>query len=129
MGIWGDLAREGIGIGGKLLMGAADGVTGGLASKLLGSATRYTRKHAGIIGKVASGIGHKLLGDKTRKTLSNIADSAIKFIPEGDVKSALTRINNSAQGRPGNYKVKKSIPSKLKNDLTEDGGIRTKTHI
>ncbi len=95
---WQTIIKGGVGLGGKLLMGAADSFTGGLASKLLDASAGGLTKHAGVIGQVARGLGESYLSDKTRGRLANIADKALKYVPEGKVKTALTSINNSAKG-------------------------------
>lgn len=63
---WQTIIKGGVGLGGKLLMGAADGFTGGLASKLLDASAGGLTKHAGVIGQVARGLGESYLSDKTR---------------------------------------------------------------
>ena len=96
--IWREMIKGGIGLGGKVLMGAADSVSGGLASKLLDVSTSGLTKHSGLIGKVAKGLGESFLSDSTRNKIANIADTALKYVPEGNVKTALSSINKSAKG-------------------------------
>ena len=101
--------KRGIGIAGKNLMNFANGATGGLAGKVVDNVIDGVNKHAGVIGKVAQGIGRPLLSDKARTTISNLADSAIKYIPKGNVRTALEKINNAAQGRTNNKATSESI--------------------
>ena len=95
---WQTIIKGGVGLGGKLLMGAADSFTGGLASKILDASAGGLTKHAGVIGSVARGLGESYLSDKTRNRLANLADTALKYVPEGNVKTALSSINKSAKG-------------------------------
>lgn len=99
MGIMRNLAKEGIGLGGKLLLDAADRKTGGLTSKLVNSLTSSLNNHSGLIGKVANLIGHKIFAEETRNKMGNFVDKALEFVPDGKIKDALNNINNSAQGR------------------------------
>ena len=105
--------KTGIGLASKHLMNFANSATGGLAGKIINTAVDGVNKHAGIIGKVAQGIGRKLLSDKTREKISNLADTAIKYIPKGNVRTALEKVNNAAQGRNENYNVKTKINKQL----------------
>ena len=113
--------KTGIGLAGKHLMNFANSATGGLAGKVVNSAIDGINKHAGVIGKVAQGIGRKLLSDKTRDRISNIADTAIKYIPKGNVRTALEKVNNAAQGRQSlsssdrnqSYNIKTKINKQL----------------
>ena len=112
MGLFKKLFKTAVGTAGKHLMGMADSVTGGLASKLTNTVVQGANKHAGVIGKVMGGIGRAVLSDNTREKLSNYADSALKYIPGGAVKTALKKINNAAQGRDENYGINKSKHNK-----------------
>ena len=103
-------ARE---AGAKSLMGAADAATGGLASKLTKSMIEGANKHAGVIGKVASDIGKSMFSDNFRKNLASVADKALEYIPAGNVKNALSKINDEAQGRKGTYAQSNSSPAPL----------------
>ena len=94
-------------------MNFANSATGGLAGKVVNTAIDGVNKHAGIIGKVAQGIGRKLLSDKTSEKISNFADTAIKYIPKGNVRTALEKVNNAAQGRNVNYSVKTKYNKQL----------------
>lgn len=69
---------------------------GGIATKYLGG---IIHRNADTIGKAAGGIGRKYLSSTTRNNLSNIADTAIKYMPNGTIKDTLRTINNNAQGR------------------------------
>ncbi len=99
MGLFKKLFKGAVGTAGKYLMGVADSATGGLASKLTNTVVQGANKHAGVIGKVMGGIGRAVLNDNAREKLSKFADSALKYIPGGAVKTALKKINNAAQGR------------------------------
>ena len=110
--------KTGVGLATKHLMNFANNNTGGLAGKLVDSAINGVNKHAGLIGKVAQGIGRKVLSDETREKLSNFADSAIKYIPKGSVRTALEKVNNAAQGRPNNKSLGESnIKTKINKQL------------
>lgn len=113
MGIFKRLIKTGIGLAGKHLMATADAATGGLASKVANTAIEGVNKHAGMIGKVAQGLGQKFLSDKTREKISNFADKAIKYIPKGNVRTALQKVNNVAQGRNEDYKIKTQMNKQL----------------
>ena len=118
--------KTGIGLASKHLMNFANSATGGLAGKIINTAVDGVNKHAGIIGKVAQGIGRKLLSDKTREKISNLADTAIKYIPKGNVRTALEKVNNAAQGRNENYNVKTKINKQLNSTEWAQGAPRTK---
>ena len=113
MGIMKHLVSSAIDAGAKSLMGAADAATGGLASKLSNTLISGADSHAGLIGKVASGVGKALFSDKARNAMSNIANKAIDYLPSGNVKTALSKINNAAQGKSGTYAPSNSNPSPL----------------
>ena len=40
-----------------------------------------------------------MFSDETRKKMSNFADKALKYIPDGKIKDTLSKINDAAQGR------------------------------
>ena len=113
MGFFKKLIKGAVGAAGKHLMGMANAATGGIAGKLVDTVVQGANKHAGIIGKVARGIGRAVLSDETRNKLSNFADSALKYIPGGAVKTALKKINNAAQGRDENYGFKEKHNKQL----------------
>ena len=98
--------RNGIGLAGKAAMGYLNSASGGLAGQVLDRATNFVDKHSGVIGKVAKSVGKNFLDDETRNKMSNYADRALKYIPEGKIRTALSKINNVAQGRDANYKPK-----------------------
>ena len=100
MGIFNNMIRSGIGIAGKSLIGAANGMSGGLAGKLLNSTLDYAKTHSGIIGKVAGDFGRRVLSDSVRNRLANAATKAIEYIPSGKVKETLKRINDATQNKP-----------------------------
>lgn len=91
--------RDGIGIAGKTLMNAADVYSGGLASKLTDKGLNAIQKNSGIIGKVAGSIGRSVLSDSIRNKMSNAANQAIKYLPNGKVKDTLKSLNDSAQNK------------------------------
>ena len=110
--------KTGVGLATKHLMNFVNNHTGGLAGKLVNTAIDGVNKHAGLIGKVAQGIGRNLLIDDARKKLSNFADSAIKYIPKGSVRTALEKVNIAAQGRPNNKSIGESnIKTKINKQL------------
>lgn len=108
MGFWRNLASDGIGILGKSLMGAANAATGGLAGTAVDSVVSGAHKHSGLIGKIAKGIGEKYLSEGARKSFASMADKAINFMPAGKMKDALSKINDSAQGRTSSTTAKLS---------------------
>ena len=99
MGFLRKLIKQGIGIAGKQLMNQANAWTGGLAGKAINSMVSGANNNAGLIGSVANKLGNKFLNLGARKMLSSTADQAIKYIPKGSVRDALTKINDAAQGR------------------------------
>ena len=99
MGFMKKFIKTDIGLVGKHLMNFADSATGGIASRLVNSAVDGVNKNAGIIGKVVRGVGKKLFNDKTRDTISNIADTSLKYLPKGNIRTALEKVTNAAQGR------------------------------
>ena len=119
--------KTGIGLAGKHLMNFANSATGGLAGKIVNTAIDGVNKHAGVIGKVAQGIGQKLFSDKTREKISNFADKAIKFIPKGNVRTALEKVNNAAQGRNENYNIKTKINKQLNSTEWAQSTPKTKS--
>ena len=108
-------------------MNFANSATGGLAGKIVNTAIDGVNKHAGVIGKVAQGIGQKLFSDKTREKISNFADKAIKFIPKGNVRTALEKVNNAAQGRNENYNIKTKINKQLNSTEWAQSTPKTKS--
>ncbi|KAK8897445.1 hypothetical protein M9Y10_015394 [Tritrichomonas musculus] len=124
--IWRELIKGGIGLVGKVLMGAADNFTGGLASKLLETTIGGLTKHSGLIGKVAKGLGENFLSDNARCKKANIAESALKYVPEGNVKTALSSINKSVKGETVvEPKVSQADTSK---PIADTGGGSTNHH-
>lgn len=126
MGLFRKFFRDTVGVGSKLLMNAANAASGGLVGKVADAATHTLSNNSGLIGKTMSGLGKAFLSDKTRGKLSGIADAAIKYIPKGNVRDALTKINNHAQGRDENYKVKSkaitttaTTPQKQNNQIAQ----------
>ena len=118
MGIMKHIMQGALDVGAKSLMGAADAATGGLATKLTNTMIHGVHNNAGVIGKVASGIGKSILNDKFRGKLAGIADKALDYILAGTVKTALTEINDEAQGRKGTYAPSNSSPSPLMKPTT-----------
>ena len=100
MGLFNNMIRSGIGLAGKTLMRAADGVSGGIASRLLNRTLDYAKANSGVIGKVAGDAGRRYLSDSVRNKLSNAATKAIEYIPSGKVKDTLKRINEATQNKP-----------------------------
>ena len=94
------MIRSGIGLAGKTLMRAADGMSGGIASRLLNRTLDYAKSHSGVIGKVAGDVGRKVLSESVRNKLSNAATNAIEYLPSGKVKDTLKRINEATQNKP-----------------------------
>ena len=86
------------GLAGKALSGLANYYSGGLAGKV----GNLIKSHSGLIGKVAGDIGRSVVPSKVRNAISSITDSALKLVPEGEVKSTLSKINDAAQGRDKN---------------------------
>ena len=105
MGI-GKYIRSGVGLLGKTAMNYANGLTGGIAGQVLDKATDLVSNNAGLIGKVARNVGKSFLDENTRNAISSFTDKAMKYIPEGKIKTALSKVNNVAQGRDANYSPK-----------------------
>ena len=103
---FGKYIRSGVGLLGKTAMNYANGLTGGLAGQVLDKATDLVDKHSGLIGKVAKTVGNSFLNENTRNKISSFTDKAMKYIPEGKIKTALSKVNNIAQGRDANYTPK-----------------------
>ena len=103
---FGKYIRSGVGLLGKTAMNYANGLTGGLAGQVLDKATDLVDKHSGLIGKVAKTVGNSFLNENTRNKISSFTDKAMKYIPEGKIKTALSKVNNVAQGRDANYTPK-----------------------
>ena len=91
--------KKGVGLVGKHLMDTANSFTGGLAGKILDKGVSIANKHSGLIGKTLNAIGKDVFSDETRKKMSNFADKALKYIPDGKIKDTLSKINDAAQGR------------------------------
>lgn len=91
--------RKGIGLAGKHAMNFLNGATGGLAGTIVDKVTDVMNNNGGIIGKVAGKLGRKFLSQKTRDRLSKFADKALDYLPDSKIKSALTKINDAAQGK------------------------------
>ena len=100
MGLFNNMIRRGVGLAGKTLMRAADGMSGGIASRLLNRTLDYAKSHSCVIGKVAGDVGRRYLSDTVRSKLSNAATKAIDYIPSGKVKDTLKRINQATQNKP-----------------------------
>ena len=103
---FGKYIRSGVGLLGKTAMNYANGLTGGLAGQVLDKATDLVSNNAGLIGKVAKTVGNSFLNENTRNKISSFTDKAMKYIPEGKIKTALSKVNNVAQGRDANYTPK-----------------------
>ena len=103
---FGKYIRSGVGLLGKTALNYANGMTGGIAGHVLNKATDLVDTHSGLIGKVAKTVGNSFLNENTRKAMSSYADKALKYIPEGKIKTALSKVNNIAQGRDINYTPK-----------------------
>lgn len=127
MGLFRKWARRSIGLGGQLLMGAANAATGGLAGKLADNATGIMKNQSGLIGKTMGSLGKAFLSDNMRNKISNVADAAIKYIPKGNVREALTKINNHAQGRDENYKMPK--PAKTTESSSSNNAPAPVNHV
>ena len=95
--------------------------TGGLASRLLDATRSGLTKHSGLIGKVA-----KSLGENARGKIVNISDKVLKYVPEGNVKIALTSINKSAKCEAIEEPLEKSANTpKPERPLADTGGGST----
>lgn len=127
MGLFRKWARRSIGLGSQLLMGAANSATGGLAGKLADNATGIMKNQSGLIGKTMGSLGKAFLSDNMRNKISNVADAAIKYIPKGNVREALTKINNHAQGRDENYKMPK--PAKTTESTNSNNAPAPINHV
>lgn len=121
MGFLKKIIKNGIGLAGNQVMNMANSATGGLAGKIFNATVNKVNKNSGIIGKVARGLGKKFLNDKTREKISNITDTAIKYIPKGNVRTALENINNAAQGK-SNHNIKTKYNKQL--DSTEPASVQ-----
>lgn len=91
--------RTGIGLVGKHAMNFLNGATGGLAGMIANKVTDSMDNNSGLIGKVVGHLGRKYLSQKTRDRLSRFADKALDYLPDSKVKTALTKINDSAQNK------------------------------
>ena len=93
-----DWVKEGIGLGGKYLFDEANRRYDGIGSKVLKNSVKYGNDYGGLIGGVLNWAGNKYLSDAKRSNLSNVANKVLDYIPDGDVKNTLTKINNATQG-------------------------------
>ena len=93
-----DWVKEGIGLGGKYLFDEANRRYDGIGSKVLKNSVKYGNHYGGLIGGVLNWAGNKYLSDAKRSNLSNVANKVLDYIPDGDVKNTLTKINNATQG-------------------------------
>ena len=121
-----ELIKGGIGLGGKVLMVPADNFTGGLASKLLETTAGCLTKHSDLIGKVAKGLGENFLRNNARGKIANIAESALKYVSEGNVKTALSSINKSAKGET--VVEPKASQADTSKPIADTGGGSTNHH-
>ncbi len=99
MGLFRKVVRGGIGIVGKHFMNHANALSLGLAGKAKNAIVNSLSDRAGLIGKRLHTYGHYVLPDGIRNITASTADQAIKYIPKGSVRDALTKINDAAQGR------------------------------
>ena len=106
--------KQGVGLLGKVGMGYADSLTGGLASKVVHSGVKFLDKNAGVIGKVARTLGKNYLSDETRGKIQNYAQQAIKYMPDGSIKTALNKISQAAQGKKVKEGAKLKTPDQIK---------------
>ncbi len=111
---FGSYIRQGIGLLGKTAMGVADHYSGGIASKLAHSGVKFLDKNAGVIGKVARTLGKSYLSDETRGKIQNYAQQAIKYMPDGSIKTALNKISQAAQGKKVKEGAKLKTPDQIK---------------
>ena len=107
MGLLHNMIRSGIGLAGKTLMRAADGMSGGIASRLLNRTLDYAKANSDVIGKVAGDVGRRYLSDVVRNKLSSAATNAIEYLPSGKVKDTLKRINEATQNKPLKLSMKR----------------------
>ena len=105
------------GLAGKALGGLANYYTGGLAGKV----GNLVKEHSGLIGKIAGDIGRTVVPEKVRNALSSVADAALKLVPEGEVKSTLSKINDAAQGKSMNLSNAKTNQYKSSNSRIAPG--------
>ncbi len=96
---FGKFLRNGVGLLGKTALGVADAYSGGLASKVAKGSVNFLDRNAGTIGKVARTLGKNFLNDETRNKIYNYTRTAIKYMPEGKVRTALNKISQAAQGK------------------------------
>lgn len=111
---FGKFIRQGVGLLGKAAMGVADSYTGGLASKVVNSGVKFLDKNAGVIGKVAGTLGKHFLSDDTRNKIQNLTHTAIKYMPDGSVKTALNKISQAAQGKKVKDGANLKTPDQIK---------------
>jgi hypothetical protein len=92
------LLSKALSFGGNLLGAGLNHLTGGTAGVIGSKVLDAAHKHSGLIGKVASAVGKHVLSDETRSNISNLADKAIKALPQGKIKDTLSSISSSARG-------------------------------
>ena len=112
------LIKGNIGLVSKYLVKAADAFTGGLASNAVNATIKGLNEHAGLIGDLLQKFGTKKFTPNTRNKLSNFVDKALLYIPKSDVRTALEKINNVAQGRPEDFNIKTKFKKKPKLSLS-----------
>ena len=121
------LIKGNIGLVSKYLMKAANAFTGGLAGDAVNATIKGLNEHAGLIGKILQEFGTQKFTSNTRNKLSNFVDKALLYIPKSDVRTALEKINNVAQGRPEEYNIKTKFKKKPKLSTPQGDNIKPHT--
>ena len=97
-----NLVKKGVGLAGKYALHGLNNMTGGIAGQVFNDSMNWLNKGktTSEIGSELNSLGKWLLNDRGREQLSNLADKALKIMPNGKVKNILSKINDAAQGRP-----------------------------
>lgn len=123
---FGKFIRNGVGLIGKTALGVADTYTGGLASKIAKGSVKFLNRNAGTIGKVARTIGKNFLSDETRNKLTDYTRAAIKYMPEGKVRTALNKISQAAQGKKVKQHKNLLTPEEMKAAVKNPAAFKAK---
>ena len=97
-----NLVKKGVGLAGKYALHGLNNMTGGIAGQVLNDSMNWLNKGktTSEVGSELNSLGKWLLNDRGREQLSNLADKALKIMPNSKVKNILSKINDAAQGRP-----------------------------
>lgn len=89
--------RTGLGIASKALMHRAYSASAGLTSKLINNLLYTIHHHSSLINNVASNALRSVLSYRILSKMTNVVNPIIKYLPSGEAKDTLKRLNDAVQ--------------------------------